>query len=990
MRTRANLTFRGTLLFTAAGLAIATTSMIAPSAAHAQDEQACRAGEDPDTNAEPSGSTECGEDAEARDVNSTAIGFNAIADAMNSVALGANSYVDEADAVSVGNRITGLTRKIINVTDGELSATSTDAVTGAQLFATNETVDAHTTLLGDIDFNDGEDRGDAFARQQATAIGPGANASARYGIAIGNGATTLQNDPRGGGNGWSIAIGYQAEVRSSQGVALGADTLVTGTGATAIGDFSRALADDGAALGQGAQARALNSTALGADAIVYEGSDGSVAIGKNSRASASSAAAIGLNSIAEEADTVSFGRVAIEDNPDTDADETRTAITRRLINISDGIDDSDAATIGQLNSATQYVTVNSTSNLPTNTGTESIAIGGGAEATAAGATALGGDTDGNGRGARANAANATAIGNEARATMDGATALGAGAFATGQTALALGPGATASQFGAVGLGSGTVAEHQFSVALGAASRTGGEFEISVGAGPGSPVEFTRKITNVTDGTADTDAATVGQLNALAAGGLNFAATNYLDGEPGSTATGDNSYAVGDGAMAEGTGAIALGGDSFDGIDTDDEGAKATGDYSMALGADASAGGNLSFAFGPGASSSGTNSMALGTRSSAIGVGSLALGFRTQANGTTSAAIGPFAQALFDNSTAIGFQAATTRANQIVLGTISQTITLPGLPRAGSNNAQSGSLFYVTVDANGNLGFTDIPSTTSSTASAPPLTTQSQPSSIPDAPALANAPTTAPVGKSVTAAAPKVSSTPTSGAAAVPPSNGSSAPSYDQTSQDGGPALAAGEGALLAQAPNRDEMIAANGTGDGAASMTEKAALPTAEQSNGRLEAALFEETQDVPEPPENADVNAGTRKVATSATSSNPEALTPNSIPAVSQVSAADFSALTDRVTTLEGQVNTLFDLSSTIDRDARRGIASIAAQAQPHFPSEPGKTSYASNVAVYRGEIGVSAGLMHRFEGDFAITAGVTYAGGNSTSVRAGIAGEF
>jgi autotransporter adhesin len=173
-------------------------------------------------------------------------------------------------------------------------------------------------------------------------------------------------------------------------------------------------------------------------------------------------------------------------------------------------------------------------------------------------------------------------------------------------------------------------------------------------------------------------------------------------------------------------------------------------------------------------------------------------------------------------------------------------------------------------------------------------------------------------------------------------------------------------------------------------MTEKAALPTAEQSNGRLEAALFEETQDVPEPPENADVNAGTRKVATSATSSNPEALTPNSIPAVSQVSAADFSALTDRVTTLEGQVNTLFDLSSTIDRDARRGIASIAAQAQPHFPSEPGKTSYASNVAVYRGEIGVSAGLMHRFEGDFAITAGVTYAGGNSTSVRAGIAGEF
>ena len=110
----------------------------------------------------------------------------------------------------------------------------------------------------------------------------------------------------------------------------------------------------------------------------------------------------------------------------------------------------------------------------------------------------------------------------------------------------------------------------------------------------------------------------------------------------------------------------------------------------------------------------------------------------------------------------------------------------------------------------------------------------------------------------------------------------------------------------------------------------------------------------------------------------------------ISMVSTAQFDALAGRVTSIEGQVNGLFDLADTVDRDASRGIASIAAQAAPHFPSQAGKTSYASNVAVYRGEVGVSAGLMHRFEGDFAITAGVTYAGGNSTSVRAGIAGEF
>jgi hypothetical protein len=32
----------------------------------------------------------------------------------------------------------------------------------------------------------------------------------------------------------------------------------------------------------------------------------------------------------------------------------------------------------------------------------------------------------------------------------------------------------------------------------------------------------------------------------------------------------------------------------------------------------------------------------------------------------------------------------------------------------------------------------------------------------------------------------------------------------------------------------------------------------------------------------------------------------------------------------------------------------------------------------------------MHRFTDGFALSAGVTYAGGESTTVRAGVAGEF
>ena len=54
-------------------------------------------------------------------------------DIQNSVALGNNSTVSSSNEVSVGSAT--LQRKITNVADGEVSATSTDAVTGKQLYA---------------------------------------------------------------------------------------------------------------------------------------------------------------------------------------------------------------------------------------------------------------------------------------------------------------------------------------------------------------------------------------------------------------------------------------------------------------------------------------------------------------------------------------------------------------------------------------------------------------------------------------------------------------------------------------------------------------------------------------------------------------------------------------------------------------------------------------------------------------------------------------
>src|SRR5690606_1883465 len=67
---------------------------------------------------------------------SSALGYEAHANADDSVALGSNSIADEAGTVSVGSA--GSERRIVNVADGALSSTSTDAINGRQLFGAME------------------------------------------------------------------------------------------------------------------------------------------------------------------------------------------------------------------------------------------------------------------------------------------------------------------------------------------------------------------------------------------------------------------------------------------------------------------------------------------------------------------------------------------------------------------------------------------------------------------------------------------------------------------------------------------------------------------------------------------------------------------------------------------------------------------------------------------------------------------------------------
>lgn len=77
-----------------------------------------------------------GASAAATGTNSTAIGVGAVASAPNSVALGTGSIASAANTVSIGS--VGNERRMVNVAPGTISASSTDAVNGSQLYSVQQ------------------------------------------------------------------------------------------------------------------------------------------------------------------------------------------------------------------------------------------------------------------------------------------------------------------------------------------------------------------------------------------------------------------------------------------------------------------------------------------------------------------------------------------------------------------------------------------------------------------------------------------------------------------------------------------------------------------------------------------------------------------------------------------------------------------------------------------------------------------------------------
>ncbi|MDO7412283.1 trimeric autotransporter adhesin Ata [Acinetobacter baumannii] len=478
-----------------------------------------------------------GDQAEASFEGGVAIGKGARSEAENSIALGKDSKASQATGesfltkqsaptgvLSIGD--IGTERRIQNVADG---AADSDAATVRQLKAAR----THYVSINDNGQPGGNFENDGATGRNAIAVGVNASAAGREAMAIGgsaqaigSGAIAMGSSSQTVGRG-DVAIGRNASTQGAEGV--------NSNQSVAIGDQTKAIGDQSVAIGADVIAKGNSSVAIGGDDVdkiardtelsntyteitggtlqagkypTTEANHGSTAVGVQAVGTGAFSSAFGMTSKATGDASSAFG---VMSNASGKGAAAFGAVAQAT---GDG---ASAMGINSLASGTNSTAIGS-GNKPGEgakaTGNSSAAIGSGALATGDNSAAIG-------KGAEATNENAAAVGGGAKATGKNAAAIGGGAIADQENAVAVGQGAQSLVEGGVALGARSKVEAKNSVALGqdavATEATGTSFltnrdasqsngVISVGAAGKE-----RRITNVEDGSADSDAVTVRQL-----------------------------------------------------------------------------------------------------------------------------------------------------------------------------------------------------------------------------------------------------------------------------------------------------------------------------------------------------------------------------------------------------------------------------------------------------------------------------------------------
>ena len=363
--------------------------------------------------------------AAAQKTNAVAVGTGANATFANSVAIGGGSATDKAgvayttrtilgttytwaggantiagDVVSIGKK--GYERQLINLSPGDISANSTDAINGSQLYAAMAELEKirYFSVKSNVT---GNQNNTGASGVDSIAIGPNASTSpiSAGSITMGLNARSLNEK--------NIAIGVDAYSSAAGGVSLGNGAQTTNSNSTAVGSFAKAKEANATAVGMNATALGNQSTAIGSNANVADGARESVAIGNNASTAKSYSFAAGPNAKTAEQLSVAIGfnanatglhAVAIGPNATTGTNAWSTiaignnanATLRHGVAIGD-----NATTKGDLaiamgtNSTSQYQSVSLGAESAANGGS-SIALGASSNATVGGSVALGNST----------------------------------------------------------------------------------------------------------------------------------------------------------------------------------------------------------------------------------------------------------------------------------------------------------------------------------------------------------------------------------------------------------------------------------------------------------------------------------------------------------------------------------------------------------------------------------------------------------------------
>lgn len=484
----------------------------------------------------------------AAKTNSVAIGTGAQATLDNAVAIGGGSKTLEAGTKQESTDINGVTyhwagggstlpgdivsfgttdyeRQLKHVAAGEVSAASTDAINGSQLYAVAEKAQHHYYSVNDGGTRGGNYNNDGATGSNSLAAGAKAKASAMN----------------------TVAVGYNAQATHDGAVAIGANTEATNA-STALGDSSKAKGLNSTALGWNANAAGRADVFIGKEA--GKGTDNSnnfsnIGIGEGAVQNAGSTGKSVTNiiGIGTGAAAGMQGDHNIALGAYANGTENGAAAVTTTNNVAIGertrASGGNAIAIGARGTKAEGLAAIALGVGADAKGQNGVAAGQNTVASASGTVAIGGSANA-GNGATASGVQAVAIGQLSKASGNKTTALGAEANASGLNSTALGTGAsTAGGLGglnAVAVGAKASANAGSTTAVGAAAQASGVNAAAFGAGAqagtkGTAVGYNAVVTHngaIALGADSVSTATFGAVPNATINGItygNFAAAN---------------------------------------------------------------------------------------------------------------------------------------------------------------------------------------------------------------------------------------------------------------------------------------------------------------------------------------------------------------------------------------------------------------------------------------------------------------------------------